>query len=198
MPSNKEKLFQDHLCTFLRDTHGYEAIKDRQSNPFAIKKDRKQDWHIIDSDLIEFIKATQADEYAELKNLYHSDTDSQIIKALREQVSKKPMWHVMRNGLDVKGITFKLYAQKPRSYTSDTQEAHYQKNKFSYRDEHYYKADTQHRIDLVIWLNGLPIIVMELKHEDEGQSVDDAIEKDFLGRDLTDKIYELPFIYCAE
>ena len=66
MPSNKERLFQDHICTFLRDTHGYEAIKDRQSNTFAIKKDRKQDWHIIDSDLIEFIKATQADEYAEL------------------------------------------------------------------------------------------------------------------------------------
>ena len=58
MPSNKERLFQDHICDFLRNTHGYEAIKDRQSKPFAIKKDRKQDWHIIDSDLIEFIKAT--------------------------------------------------------------------------------------------------------------------------------------------
>lgn len=197
MPSNKERLFQDHICTFLRDTHGYEAIKDRQSNPFAIKTDRKQDWHIIDSDLIEFIKVTQADEYAELENLYHSDTDSQIIKVLREQVSKKPMWHVMRNGLNVKGITFKLYAQKPRSYTSDTQETNYKQNKFSYHDEHYYNANTKERIDLVIWLNGLPIIVIELKHEDEGQSVDDAIQKDFLGRDLNDQIYKLPFLYIA-
>ena len=197
MPSNKERLFQDHICTFLRDTHGYEAIKDRQSKPFAIKKDRKQDWHIIESDLIGFIKLTQTERYAELEGVFHSDTDSQIIKALKDQVTKKPMWYVMRNGLNVKGVTFELYAQKPRSHTSDAQEAHYQLNKFSYCDEHYYNSSTTERIDLVIWLNGLPIIVIELKHEDEGQNVDDAIEKDFRGRDLNNPIYRLPFLYIA-
>jgi len=49
----------------------------------------------------------------------------------------------------------------------------------------------------VIWLNGLPIIVIELKHEDEGQNIDDAIDDSFLKRDLTNQLYRSPFLYIA-
>ncbi len=56
---------------------------------------------------------------------------------------------------------------------------------------------TQERIDLVIWLNGLPIIVIELKHEDEGQNCEDAIYESFERRDLSSRIFKFPFAYFA-
>jgi Type I restriction enzyme R protein N terminus (HSDR_N). len=61
------------------------------------------------------------------------------------------------------------------------------------KKEYYYNPNTKERIDIAIWLNGLPIIVLELKHEDEGQDVNDAIFESFLKRDLKNPIYNNPF-----
>jgi type I restriction enzyme, R subunit len=147
--------------------------------------------------LIAFVKATQADKYASIKENYKTDTDLEIIKALKEELSKKQLWLIMRDGLLVKGTKIELYKPKPRSATSDLQEENYQRNIYSFTKEYYFNELKQQRIDLVIWLNGLPIIVIELKHEDEGQTCEDAIYESFLPRDLSNKIYKMPFLYVA-
>ena len=74
MPSNKETLFQDHICQFLEAEHGYQSL-DKDSLP-------NQGYHIIESVLLAFIKNTQADKFAELARDYGSDAEQKIIKAL--------------------------------------------------------------------------------------------------------------------
>ena len=189
MPSDKETLFQDHICGFLEAEHGYIAL-DKALLP-------NQTDHIIEPLLLAFIKNTQAEKYAELVRDYGSDAELEIIKALKNALKQQSLWLLMRNKLDVKGITFELYKPKPRSKTSSQAEQHYQHNQFHYKKEYVYNSKTQDRIDLVVWLNGLPIIVIELKHEDEGQNVDDAIYDSFLKRDLDNQLYSLPFLYIA-
>jgi type I restriction enzyme R subunit len=189
MPSNKETLFQAHICQFLETEHGYQAL-DKTLLP-------NQTDHIIEPLLLAFIKNTQAEKYAELVRDYHSDAEQEIIKALKNALKQQSLWLIMRNKLDVKGIKFELYKPKPRSKTSSQAEQNYQHNQFHYKKEYAYNSKTQERIDLVIWLNGLPIIVIELKHEDEGQAVDDAIIDSFLKRDLNNQLYSLPFLYIA-
>lgn len=189
MPSNKETLFQDHICAFLEREHSFIPLG---KGDFTDKE-----YHIIEKDLVSFIKATQADKYAAIQEDYTTDTDREIIKALKEELSKKELWLIMRNGLEVKGTQLELYKPKPRSSTSTLQEENYQKNIFSFSKEYYYHRLTQERIDIVIWLNGLPIIVIELKHEDEGQTCEDAIFESYLTRDLKNKLYKLPFLYVA-
>lgn len=188
MSSRKEDLFQNHLCDFLSKEHNYETFEaSRLQNTN----------HIIEEDVIAFIKATQSGKYQELVENFGSDADREIIKALENEVIKKALWLVIRDGLTVKGTKVQLYAQKPRSNTSKTQASHYESNKFVYKKEYFYNPNTQERIDIVIWLNGLPIIVLELKHEDEGQDVTDAIHESFLNRDLNNPLYTLPFLYVA-
>jgi type I restriction enzyme R subunit len=189
MPSNKETLFQDHICAFLENEHKYIPLS---RTDFADKE-----YHIIEKHLVSFIKATQADKYETIEENYGADTDLEIINALKDELSKKQLWLVMRDGLMVKGTKIELYKPKPRSATSKLQEENYQKNKFAFTKEYYYNSLTQERIDIVIWLNGLPIIVIELKHEDEGQTCEDAIFESFLTRDLTNKMYKMPFLYVA-
>jgi len=189
MPSNKETLFQAHICRYLEREHSYHAL-DKAQLP-------DQQHHIIESLLLDFIKSTQAEQYAQLVENYGSGADTEIIKALKNALSRKLLWLIMRDGLDVRGTGFKLYYPKPRSTISPTQLANYQQNHFSYKKEYYYNNKTQERIDLVIWLNGLPIIVIELKHEDEGQNVDDAIYESFLKRDFGNTLYTYPFLYVA-
>lgn len=188
MPSNKETLFQDHLCAFLSTEHKYETFEaSRLTNAN----------HIIEKDLIAFIKATQPSKYEELQENFGTDADREIIKALELAITKKTLWLVIRDGLTVKGTKVLLYAQKPRSAVNTAQAESYAKNTFTYKKEYYYNPNTQERIDIVIWLNGLPIIVLELKHEDEGQNVDDAIHSSFLNRALENPLYKNPFLYVA-
>ncbi|MDQ5769472.1 DEAD/DEAH box helicase family protein [Thiothrix subterranea] len=190
MPSNKETLFQNHICAFLEREHGYHALTKAELPA--------QDFHIIESHLLAFIQATQPDRYAELHTVFGLKTDDEIIRTLKQACAKaKPLWLVMREGLQVRGVKFELYKPKPRSATSELQHQHYQHNRFSYKKEYRYNLNNDERVDLVLWLNGLPIIVVELKHEDEGQFVDDAIHSSFLTRDLNNSLYRLPFLYVA-
>ena len=189
MPSNKEILFQNHIVQFLITEHGYDNL-DKDLLP-------EKSHHIIESLLFYFIKSTQQEKYLELQNNYKSDTDQEFIKALINEMKHKPLWLIMRNGLNVKGTQFELYKPNPRSTTSKDALDHYQQNHFCCKTEYYYNPNTDERIDLVIWLNGLPIIVIELKHEDAGQFVDDAIYGSFLNRDLKNNLYKHPFLYIA-
>jgi type I restriction enzyme R subunit len=189
MPSNKETLFQDHICSFLEKEHKYIVLS---KDDFTDKE-----YHIIKKHLVSFIAATQTEKYTEIEENYGTDTNLEIIKALKEELSKKQLWLIMRDGLNVKGTHIELYKPKPRSATSEQQEENYQKNIFSFTKEYYYNTLTQERIDIVIWLNGLPIIIIELKHEDEGQTCEDAIFGSFLNRYLKNEIYKMPFLYVA-
>ncbi len=189
MPSNKETLFQQHICNFLKKEHKYIALSNEQL--------KDKDCHIIQEYLMKFIKNTQSEKFAKLAENFGEDAEKEIIKAIKKEVEKIPLWIIIRNGITVKGVKFELYKPKPRSKTSEQQYINYQKNIFSFKDEYYYNKLTKERIDLVIFLNGLPIVVIELKHEDEGQNCSDAITESFLNRDLNNKIYKMPFLYIA-
>jgi len=189
MPSNKETLFQNHICDFLENEHKF--------LPLSAEQLPDKEFHIVVEHLISFIKVTQPDKYAVIEENYKTDTDNIIIKALKEALIKKRLWLIMRDGLDVKGNNIDLYKTKPRSSTSTELEKLYEKNIISFKKEYKYNSLSDERIDLVFWINGLPIIVIELKHEDEGQNCEDAIYESFLPRDLKNKIYNLPFLYVA-
>ncbi len=189
MPSNKETLFQNHIANFLETQHEYVVLTHDDLND--------KEYHIINNHVLDFIKATQADKYNNLYENYGTDTDGEIIKAIKEELTKTPLWILIRNGVNVRGVELQLYKPKPRSNTSNLQESHYQNNTLAYKTEYRYNPLTDERIDLVIWLNGLPIIVAELKHEDEGQNVDDAIYESYLTRDLSNNLYKMPFMFLA-
>lgn len=172
MPSNKEILFQQHIVDFLERKHKYNSIQ---------KEDLEdKEFHIVRDQLVSFIKGTQPDKYELLEENFGSDAPQEIIKALKGKLVKSPLWLIMRDGLLVRGISIELYKPKPRSSTSNEQLENYEKNQLAYKTEYRCNNLTDERIDLVVWLNGLPVIVMELKHEDEGQTVEDAISYSFL------------------
>ncbi|MEX2363757.1 MAG: DEAD/DEAH box helicase family protein [Balneolaceae bacterium] len=188
MPSNKETLFQDHICSFLENEHDYHVLEKHELPDNAE--------HIIEDHLIEFIQSTQPNTFSKLKEDYGADAANEILTALKNELEKTPLWLLMRNGITVRGVHFKLYKPYPRTGT-ESQFGAYHKNKFSFKKEYYFSPLSTHRIDLVIWLNGLPIIVIEIKHEDEGQNVEDAIHESFLKRDLENPSYTLPFLFVA-
>jgi len=70
----------------------------------------------------------------------------------------------------------------------------YEKNRITFRP-HFYFGETNKEIDFAFFLNGLPIVALELKHE-KNQTVHDAVAQ-FAKRDHTCKMFRHPFLYLA-
>src|SRR5439155_16061913 len=124
---------------------------------------------------------------------YGTDAHDEVFKALRQELKHAPLWMLLRHGLKVRGLEFRLFYPKPRSLASAATEK-YQQNRITFRP-HFYFGETNKEIDFVFFLNGLPIVDLELKHE-ANQNVHDAVAQ-FCKREHSRKIFQHPFLYLA-
>ena len=193
MPKKKkdpELTFQQHIADYLVREHKYGVLEQTEIT------DRE---HCIAEDhLWAFLKATQANQLKKLQDDYGTDARDEVFKALRKELGHTPLWMLMRHGLKVRGLEFRLFYPKPRSAASTAVEK-YDQNRMTFRPHFYFGAaipgEKQWEIDLVLFLNGLPIVALELKHE-ANQNVHDAVAQ-FAKRDHTKKIFQYPFLYLA-
>src|SRR5260370_41141469 len=188
MPKPKkppELTFQKHIADFLVREHKYGVLE---------KSDITDTEHFIAEDqLWAFLKATQSDTLKKLTDDYGTDARDEVFRALRKEVAHTPLWMLLRSGLKVRGLEFRLYYPKPRSAESAAA-TKYGENRIAFHP-HFYFGETNLEIDFVFFLNGLPIVALELKHE-KNQTVHDAVAQ-FAKRDHGHKIYQHPFLYLA-
>src|ERR1700683_2136360 len=180
-----ELIFQQHIRDFLVREHKYGVLE---------QSDITDTEHFIAEDhLWAFLKATQSDTLKKLTDDYGTDARDEVFKALRNELAHSPMWMLLRHGLKVRGFEFRLYYPKPRSAQSAATSG-YAENRVTFRP-HFYFGETNLEIDFVFFLNGLPIVALELKHE-KNETVHDAVAQ-FVARDHTLKIFRHPFLYLA-
>lgn len=179
-----EKKFQRHIGNYFLKKHHFALLEETDIS------DRT--YYIAEEHLIGFLRKTQPETFRKLEENYGVDASQEILRALRGELEKAPLWYLIRHGLPVRGLTFRLFYPKPRSSESEAGK-YYPENRISFRPELVIKADK--RPDFVLFLNGLPILVMELKHE-KNRTVHDAVIQ-FVTRDHSDKIFQLPFLYIA-
>lgn len=187
MPS-PEILFQRHIADFFIREHGYGLLEQ------ADITDR--DYALAEDHLWAFLTATQPESIRKLAEDYGSDARDEVFRALKDELKRSPLWFIVRHGLPVRGIEFKLYYPKPRSSQSVASQ-HYQHNRITFRP-HFYFGENNEEIDCVLFLNGLPIVTLELKHEKgaQGWNVHNAVEQ-YAQRDHRQRIFQLPFLYLA-
>lgn len=188
MPGRKkapELTFQEHIANFLVREHGYGVLE---------QADITDTEHFIAEDQFwAFLNATQSDTLKKLKDDYGTDARDEVFRALRKELEHTPLWMILRHGLKVRGLEFRLYYPKPRSTESAAVSKHGE-NRITFRP-HFYFGETNQEIDFVFFLNGLPIVALETKHE-KNQNVHDAVAQ-FAARDQSRKIFLHPFLYLA-
>src|SRR5213596_2722408 len=159
-----ELTFQEHVAAFLVREHKYGVLE---------QTDITDTEHCIAEDqLWAFLNATQADTLKKLTDDYGTDARDEVFRALRKELEHTPLWLLFRQGLKVRGLEFRLFYPKPRSAESAATKK-YVENRVTFRP-HFYFGDTNKEIDFAFFLNGLPIVALELKHE-KNQNVHDAV-----------------------
>ena len=185
MAKAPELKFQKHIADFLVRVHKYGVMDQADITDTA---------HTIAEDALwAFLSATQADTLEKLTADYGTDVRDEVFKALRSELAHTPLWMLLRHGLKVRALEFRLFYPKPRSKESAAAQK-YGQNRISFRP-HFYFGETNQEIDFVFFLNGLPIVALELKHE-KNQTVHDAVAQ-FTKRDHSRKIFQHPFLYLA-
>ena len=181
-----ELKFQKHIADYLIRQHQYGVLEQAEI--------MDGENFIAEDHLWAFLKATQADALKKLEDDYGTDARDEVFKALRKELIYTPLWLLLRNGLEVKKrVKLQLFYSKPRSAQSIASVG-YPQNRITFRP-HFYFGETNQEIDFVFYLNGLPIVALELKHE-ANQTVHDAVGQ-FAKRNHNHKIFQHPFLYLA-
>lgn len=125
--------------------------------------------------ILEFIKSTQEGEYSKLKKLLGEKTDKQLITDLNVWMNAYGSLITLRHGFKCYGRNFRLVYFKAAHTLNPEYEENYKQNQASITRQLYYSKQNQNSIDIVLSINGVPLITIELKNPLTGQTFEDAI-----------------------
>ena len=104
---------------------------------------------IVEDHLWAFLNDTQSETIKTLAEDYGADARDEVFRALRKELGHTPLWLLIRHGLKVRGLEFRLYYPKPRS-TESVATNLYEKNRITFRP-HFYYGDTNKEVDFVFF-----------------------------------------------
>lgn len=179
-----EKGLESHIAQYLVETNQY------QLRPHSVYDNAT----CLDKQLLfQFFEATQPKAVAKLKTYHKELYEQKIIKRLNDQIQAKGVIEVLRKGI-TDGYTdtkLHLFYDKPVSAYNANANTLYQSNSFSVMRQVYFSPNDKKSLDLMIFINGIPLISFELKNELTQQNVQHAITQYKEARDPNEELFRL-------
>ena len=125
--------------------------------------------------LFEFLEDTQPKKMEKLREIYKEQYQFKILSRLNRELNNRGMIDVLRHGIRDYGVYLDLAYFKPASKLNDDMIKLYNKNRISVTRQVHYSTKNDKSIDMLICVNGLPVVVLELKNPFTGQTYEDAI-----------------------
>lgn len=188
MTNYTEKDLESFIESYLLEHNGY--IKRVSQN---YDKDLCFDKEL----LISFLESTQSKELDELKKRLGEGYKIEILKHIASKISKEGIVKALQKGIELRGIKLSLAYRKPSNALNSTSIENYNKNTLSIIRQLYYSKENQNSIDMVIFLNGVPLVSIELKNQLTGQNVYNAIEQYKKDRDPKERFLQNCIVHFA-
>ena len=166
-----EAEFEEHIEEVLLKKHGYFPAK---------QEDYDKALCLRPETVISFIRATQTkkwDDYCKLiGNL--DEARRNVLKRIKEVVDKEGTLHALRKGFDIHGGGhFDLCYFEPTNPVAEESRRLYKENLLHIQRQLKFSEADEKSLDMVIFLNGLPIFSIELKNQISGQNVIHAMKQ---------------------
>ena len=124
--------------------------------------------------LVQFIKNTQPKEWKKYERNYGENAENRLYKRFQDSVNTFGLLYVIRHGFEDRGAKIKVAAFKENTTLNKTVMKEYDENILTCTRQFRYSTENENSIDMVLSLNGIPIIALELKNQLTGQNVDNA------------------------
>ncbi len=179
-PIHTELAFEDAIEEVLLK-HGY--IK---GSPLDFNKD----FAIDTNKLFTFLKKSQAEKWDKLESIHRADTETKLLLRLNKELEQKSALTVIRKGFTDMGVHFELAYFKPETSLNPDTEKLYNTNILSTTRQVKYSHKNENSIDMVLFLNGLPVVTVELKNQFTKQNTDNAKKQFIEDRDPRETIFK--------
>ena len=180
MPRYTEQNFENHIEQHLNRS-GYQSLQ---------STDYDKSLCLISDETLQFIRDTQPNEYQRLERQYREDTPSKLLDRVSKQIASRGVLDVLRNGVKDRGCSFDLTYFHPSSGMNPDHQRLYAQNRFSLIRQLHYSQRNEKSLDMTLFLNGLPLITMELKNSLTGQVVADAEKQYRTDRDPREPLFQ--------
>ena len=170
MSLHKEISFETEICRHLA-SHGW-----LYAEGDAAGYDRAR--ALFPADVLAWVQATQPKAWEVLAKNHDSKAGDTLLTRLRDQLDQRGTLDVLRHGIELLGLKtpLKLAEFKPALAINPDILARYAANRLRAVRQVRYSLHNENSIDLVLFLNGLPVATVELK-TDFTQSIGDAIDQ---------------------
>lgn len=166
--TENEKQFESNIEAFLiSPTGGYRKATDAG---YTLSSGMALDIQT----LVEFVKATQPVMWQRFEKQCNSDPYRKFYKCFEDAVQMDGLLSVMRHGFKHRGMDFKVCYFKPESTLNDTTVKRYEQNVCQCIRQWHYSEQNNNSVDMMLAINGIPVVAIELKNQLTGQTVDNA------------------------
>ncbi|WP_119419986.1 type I restriction endonuclease subunit R [Desertibaculum subflavum] len=200
MPGHTELIFERAIEVGLTSTGGY-----RTSSPKAFDAAVA----LFPDEVLAFIRASQAARWSELEAMLKDRTEATVLDSLTKELTTKGALGVLRHGFKCYGKQFRLAYFRPNTGMNPEAQARYAANRFTITRQVGFLSEVLKRpdggkrkciIDVVLSVNGLPVVTAELKNPLTGQRAEDACaqyKNDRDGRDPLFRFKERTLVHFA-
>ena len=169
------------ITNWLTEQNGYEQ---------GTSSDYNKEYAVDEVRLLRFLETTQPEQVEKL-GIHNSDIKRlQFLARLRGEIANRGVIDVLRNGIKAYPASLIMFYMTP-SEKNPAAKANFDRNIFSVTRQLHYSGDkTKLSLDMAIFINGLPIITMELKNQLTKQNADDAVYQYQKDRDPKELLFQ--------
>lgn len=167
MAIHNEVEFENDICSHL-ESQGWFVSQ----NDSGYDRERA----LFPEDVFAWIKETQPNAWEKFANHHGANAETEFLKRLAKVLDEEGTLGVLRNGfkaVGAGGAEFRMVQYRPAHGLNADIEARYQANRLRVVRQVHYSTKNQNSIDLVLFLNGLPVATIEVKTQFT-QSIEDA------------------------
>ena len=158
--SPTEKKFENHIEKYLNSVEYKSIHYEKYDRTLCLIKD----------EVLDFIKKTQRDSWKKLQDIYQEDTENKILNRISSEISSRGIIDVLRNHIVDRGVYLDLCYFEPKSDLNPDHLNLFKSNQFSLVRQFHYSTKNENSIDMGLFLNGIPIVTLELKNQLTGQN----------------------------
>lgn len=137
-----------------------------------------------------FLEDTQKKSLQLLERSYGTDYKQKVLNRTCNQLKSQGLIHCLRHGIKDRGVTLKMIYNKPSTTMNQLMNDLYSKNRFTVSRQVHYSDKHNNSLDMVLFVNGLPLVVIELKNQFTGQTVEHAMKQLSNDRDPRETLFK--------
>lgn len=140
--------------------------------------------------LVKFVQDTQKLTWVQFEKRCNSDPKRKFYKAFEDAVASDGMISVLRHGFKYRGQEFKVCYFKPESELNQLSQTRYRQNVCQCIRQWHYSEQNSNSVDMLLAVNGIPLIAIELKNQLTGQTVENAKVQWMTDRDKSEPAFQ--------